>query len=182
MFRPASSGNTGVDHGVIVPVIIADSNTIAIGDCVKLSSGYAVRGTAGVQLLGIAVGFSKNEGTPLDPATYVPGTATSSDVTSVTAAANNTTAVFKKVLVDVSTAKIWSADVTGTIGTTVNSDRIGARIDVDSAGGKYGYVLETTATRTESTVANFFCYGTDPDDDSRLLVSLSSSYLIGKQG
>ena len=78
-------------------------------------------------------------------------------------------------------AKIWSVDVTGTIGTTVNSDRIGYRIDVDSAGGNYGNVLETTATRTETVVANFFGYGTDPADATRLLVSLSSSYLIGKQ-
>lgn len=180
MFRPASSG-TGVDHGIIVPVIIADSNTIALGDAVKLSSGFAVRATAGVQLLGIAVGFTKNEGTPLDPQSYVAGSATSSDVTTVTAAANNTTVGFKKVLVDISIEKVWSADVTGVIGTTVNSDRIGYRIDVDSAGGKYGNVLESTATRTEATVANFFGYGVDPADSTRLLVSLSSVYPIGKQ-
>ena len=90
--------------------------------------------------------------------------------------------MFKKVLVDVSMAKIWSVDVTGTIGSTVNSDRIGYRVDVDSAGGNYGNVLETTATRTEATVANFFGYGTDPADATRLLVSIASSYLLGKQG
>lgn len=177
-FIPYNPG-TGTDHSCPVAVTMADSVTIAVGEAVKTSStGYITNATAGAGLLGIVVGFCNADGTPLSPTAYTAGTATSTDVQSVTTGSSNT----YKAIVETSVDKRYSVNSNGTVGTTNASNKIGARIDVDSANTTYSRVLETTATRTSGTVANFFVWGVDPNSSSRLIVSISSSELFNKQG
>lgn len=191
-FRPYSAG-TGTDHSELVTVPMYNSTTIAVGDAVLIgqsdtTGGYAQNAAAGYAVFGIAVGFAKPEGTPLAPSAYVAGTATSTDVQTVTSASDNTTTFADWVIVETSPFKKWSVDVTGTLGTTAVSPtaatkRVGGWINVDSAGGKYGYVLETTFIRARSagTVQNFYCWGVDPGSTSRLVVSISSTERICEQ-
>lgn len=172
----AYNPGTGVDHSVMVSVIIANSITIALGEAVKLdSSGFATNQTAAVPVLGIVVGFTSVSGSPLQPTAYAAGTATGTDVTSVVAASTNQTVNMYKVLVETSKSKQWSAQVNGTVGTTGSSGNIGAGLDVDSANTHYDRVLETTSTRTMSTLTNFTGLGTDPNDSTRIIVRIASS-------
>lgn len=179
----------GTDHGALPPTmpIIANSITVAVGEAVKLdSTGYVTNATADDAMLGIVVGFAKSDGTPLSPAAYVAGTATSSDVQSVVAASDNQTVDKKRALVQMDPAMIWSVTVSGTLGTTADSPTatdgsIGGWINVDSAGTSYGQVLESTFSRTDGQDQNFFCWGVDPADTTRYLVSIANSVMNSEQ-
>lgn len=181
-FKPFSPG-TGVDHSDMVEVVIANSITINVGEVVQSnSSGFLTNGLAAGGILGIVVGFVQNNDTPIPPAAYAAGTATQTNVTQVIAASNNQTVAQQKALVETSTAKKWSAQVNGTIGTTAASGKIGARIDIDSADTNYDRVLESTATRTAGTVANFYIWGVDSADSTRAVVSIAASERFTKIG
>ncbi len=182
-FIPVSPG-TGVEHSELINVIVGNSITMSVGELVKLdtTAGFATNGTAGIAVFGICVGFQDASGKPLSPSAYVPGTATGSDVQTFVAASDNQTVAKTVAIIDASRSKKYSAQVNGTMNTTVNSNRIGARVDVDSADSHYDRVLETTATRTDSTIANFFSYGVDPNDSTRMIVSISASQYMPKAG
>lgn len=191
-FIPATPG-TGTDHSCTVDVPIGNNITVAVGELVKtkVSStniGYLVNGTAAAASLGIVVALIDAYGNALPPTAYAAGSATSTTVDSVTAAADNETTLAKWARVETSRQKVWSAQVNGTLGTTASSPtattkRFGGYIDVDSANTSYGRVLETTFIRDRSagTVQNFFVWGVDPNDSTRLLVSLGASELIVEQ-
>lgn len=181
-FNPFSPG-TGVEHSELIEEIIANSAVIAVGEAVKIgTTGFITNATAGVAILGIAIGFKNADGSVIQPTAYSAGTATGTDVTSVTAAADNSTVAMKRVIIETSMQKQWSAQVNGTVGTTSASGKIGARLDIDSAGSNYARVLESTATRTDSTIANFYVAKTDPNDSTRLIVQLAASQKHPKQG
>ena len=181
-FTPYSKG-TGDDAGELYSVIIANSITINEGEAVKFdTNGFCTNGTAGAAIFGICIGFTQANGAPLIPASYVAGTATGTDVTQVVAASNNQTVNMYKAIIETSKLKKWSAQVNGTINTTVGSSQPGFRVDVDSANTNYGRVLETTATRTDGTIANFFGWGLDPNDSTRFIVSIAASQKETKQG
>ena len=179
----------GTDHGAMPPVapIIANSITVAVGEAVKLdSTGYVTNATADDAMLGIVVGFSQNDGMPLQPTAYAAGTATSSDVQSVAAASDNQTVAKKRALVQVDPAMIYSATVSGTLGTTADSPTatdgaIGGWVNVDSAGSNYARVLESTFSRTDGQDQNFFCWGVDPADTTRYLVSIANPLFLSEQ-
>lgn len=165
---------------MLIPVIIANSATIAVGEVVKIdTSGFAANGVAAAPILGIAVGFANFYDAPLTPTAYSAGVATSSDVQSVTAASDNQTVAMKMVIVESSTKRRWSAQVNGTIGSNGASGKIGAYIDNDSANSHYDRVLESTATRTASTCTNFVTYGLDLSDSTRIVVGIRASQLNG---
>jgi len=71
--------------------------------------------------------------------------------------------------------------VSGTIGTTVDSELPGARLDINSAGNNEDELLESTATRTISTPATHYSHGVDPNDSGNLLVSVNMSEMYGVQ-
>lgn len=180
-FLPKNPG-TGTDHSALCRVIIANSATVAVGEVVKLdSSGFVTNGSAAAPVLGIVVGFQTPQGTPVLPTAYTPGTATGTDIQSVTAASDNQTVAMVYAVVETSTQKQYSCDVNGTLGTTTASSQFGGWIDVDSANTNYGRVLETTHTRTAGTASNFFCWGVDPSDSTRLIVSIASSLKNNEQ-
>jgi hypothetical protein len=154
-------------------VLLGSSLAFAVGDAVEtLTTGVALRATAAAHVLGIIDSICDKDGLPFKSSNPVAGTASGTDTRSITTGASNTTYY---AMVDVSRDTIYSAAVNGTLGTTNSSTLRGCMIDIDSAGGSYGRVLESTATRTKGVEANFYSHGVDPNDSTRLLVSLALS-------
>jgi len=169
-------------HGAqrnLVSVLINDSKTVGVGDVVQsYTAGSLNNGVAALPLKGFvhAIVEAENGLKPSLPEVKGSNTAGStnpSDTTSVTTAADNTTTKKWWAIVDTSVHSLYSAEVSGTIDTTTNSGDLGGRVDVDSANTDYGRVLETTHTRTIGTPANFYNHGVDPEDSTRLVVSLA---------
>ena len=156
-------------------VLLGSSLAFAVGDLVEtMSTGVALRGEAGKPVLGVIASICDKDGLPFKSTNPVAGTASGTDTTSKTTGAANTTYY---AMVDISRDTVYSADCNGTPGTTNDSNLRGCRIDIDSAGSSFGQVLQTTATRTEGTEANFYCHGVDPDDSGNILVSIALSEL-----
>jgi len=165
----------------LVSVLLFNSITVAVGDAVEtFTNGSATNGGAAAPLKGIVHAIVDAENTVKPSLPEVKGSNTAgsqnpSNTESVTTAADNTTTQKFWALVDTSRDSVYSAEVNGTIDTTANSGDLGARIDIDSANTDFGRVLETTATRTVATTANFYSHGVDPEDSTRLVVSLAQS-------
>ena len=154
------------------------SQTFEVGDAIEVyTEGACTLGTAAQPLLGVIVSFADSKGNPLPKPTLVAGTASGNDVREVTTDASNSDGYYA--FVDISKDTVYSAEISGTLGTTVDSDEPGARLDVNSAGAEYGQLLETTATRTIGTPANFYSLGLDPNDSTRLMVTLAMSEMEG---
>jgi len=162
-------------------VLLNNSTTFTVGDVTELyTNGYLTNGAAAVPIKGvihsfIEGGYSAKPSLPEVKGTHTAGSTNTSDVSSVTTAADNTTTEKYWAFVDTSRNSLYSAEVNGTLGTTNNSNLPGTKIDVDSANSDYGRVLETTATRTVGTPANFYSHGLDPEDSTRLIVSIALS-------
>jgi len=157
-------------------VLLYNSETYEVGDCVKsYVNGYAQLPAAATPFLGIIHAIVDANTNPIVVGSNTAGTANSPATTSVTTGSDNTTTETYWAMVDTSKHSIYSAEVSGTVGTTVNSELRGARIDMDSTNTDYGRLLETTATRTIGTPANFYSFGADPDDSTRLKVSIALS-------
>ena len=165
----------GVGRKLTKPLLCADSQTLTVGDVVKTdtTSGELIYGAAALPSLGVIAAFVDADGMPIEQSKPVAGTASGVDTRTVETSTTGTTYA----LVDTSNQTVYSAECSGTIGTTVNSDVIGARADVDSANTDYGRILETTCTRTLSTPAGFYCWGADPEDSTRMLVTSALSEL-----
>lgn len=153
-------------------VKLANNQTVEVGDAIETyTTGLGVLATATHLVLGVVDALCDSKGMPIHVSNPVAGTASSTDVLSVATG----TAGVSYALVDISKDTIYSAGVTGTIGTTVSSNLRGCHLDINSAGTEYGKVLESTATRTEGVEANFYSHGVDPNDSTRLLVSIAMS-------
>lgn len=160
----------------LVPVLIKDSSTVAVGETIKTYvAGYGERPAAATPFLGIVHAIVTKDTLPHNKGAHTAGSVNTSDTSTVTTAADNTTTELYWAMVDTSTRSMYSAEVSGTLGTTNNSDLRGARIDMDSANTDYGRLLETTATRTVATAANFYSHGTDTNDSTRLIVTIALS-------
>jgi hypothetical protein len=154
-------------------LLLKESTTFTVGQAVRSYVTGAVEGAAAaLPVLGVLVGIVDSKGTPFRAGNIVPGTAFTNELLTVTTAGGNATYYG---LVDISADTVYSAAVNGTVGTTVDSELRGAKIDIDSAGGNLSRVLESTATRTVATAANFYSHGADPLDGTRLLVSIGNS-------
>lgn len=151
---------------------LANSQTVEVGDAIETyTTGLGVLQTAAHFVGGVITALVDSTGAPLQVSNPVAGTASGANVLSVATGTGGT----YYALVDMGKDTIYSVAVDGTIGTTATSNLRGAHIDVNSAGTEYGEVLETTATRTEGTEANFYSHGVDPNDSTRLLVSIAMS-------
>jgi len=176
-FDYRGSKNGGATRN-LVPVVINDSITVVPGQAVETYSvGYANSTTAAQPMAGIVHSIVRGNAGYLPEVTaeHTAGAANTSDKTTVTTAADNTTTKKYAAFIDFSEDSLYSAEVSGTVGTTVDSELRGARIDVDSANTTYTRLLETTATRTIGTPAQYYSHGTDPEDATRLIVSLGMS-------
>lgn len=169
--------------------IVKNSVTLNVGDCVlSYSAGVADVGVAGAPILGIVIGFENNDGSQIRPDGVTKSTtAYKGSVDQLVAASDNQTVAKKLAVICSDPSVVWSAQVNGTIGSTATSNLPGAGIDVDSSNTNYGRVLETTATRTAATITNFTLRGngtggsTDPNDATRLLVSISASEMFSSK-
>jgi len=147
------------------------------------TTGFCPKAVAAGPILGIIIGFENANGQLIQPSQASKGTtAFTADIETVTAAADNQTNAQQVAVICCDPYTRWSAQVNGTLGSTNSSNLPGCRIDVDSANTNYGRVLESTATRTETTVANLYGWGADPDNSARLLVSICDSELFNHRG
>ena len=157
---------------------LANSITANVGDVYKSydqDTNLATYGAAATPILGILQEIVDSNYNPIVSSTVTAGTAKSSRVTSQATGTGGT----YYAMIDASRFSKFSATVSGTLGTTNESDYAGARLDVDSSNTSYGQLLETTATRTIGTPANFYSHGTDVRNTARLVVSISMSELEG---
>lgn len=171
-FKGTVGGATGPD---LVMRKLKTSTTFTVGEWVKSYDqdlGIVDKAVAATPLLGVIVALVDRYGVPLIDSTVTPGTAKSSSVTSVT---TSSTAGAYSALIDQSRFSKYSVSVSGTLGTTNESDYEGARLDINSANTTYNQLLETTATRTIGTPAQFYSHGKDPADAARLIVTMAMS-------
>lgn len=163
----------------LVRVVIANSTKVGIGYPVSVRGGITNVPTAarGGGIGGVVVALEDGAGNSvfgslasLGGATKT-GTPDSGSVT--TGAANNGTDNITAVI-DCSKTTIFSAQVTGTMGTTASSNTLGGWIDLDAANND-GRVDETTHTRTIATGGQLKTWGVDPTDSTRMLVSINCS-------
>jgi len=138
---------SGAQDPVTLPVIIGNSQTVKVGDAVKLvafaSGGGACRATAGEEVLGICVGIVDKNGIDLDNTSSdnYDGTWTSSSKTYV-ASADNTTDKTVKALVVVDKEALWYNDSAGTLAVAdeykffdvTDQDQIADQDGADNAG------------------------------------------------
>ncbi len=159
-------------------VLLANSQTVEVGDVIETyTTGKGVLGLTLLPLLGVIHALCDIKGLPLEVSDPVAGTASGSSVRSQ---ATSTTGIYYA-LVDTSKDSIYSASVSGTLGTTNSSTLRGCWININSAGTEYGQLLESTASRSPNgatgAMSNFYSWGVDPDDSTRLLVSIAHSEL-----
>ena len=165
-----TGSRNGAQRNLSARILIKTSEVVAVGDAVETyTSGTGENGGAALPIKGIVHSIVDSNGLPFKKGAVTAGSVNTSDTTSVTADGT------QYIIVDTSLDSLYSAQVNGTIGTTTDSDKLGGRIDVDSANTDYGRVLETTNTRTVATTANFYNHGTDPQDSARLVVSIANS-------
>lgn len=144
-YRGQLSG--GSENPVTLPVVIGNSQTVKVGDAVKLvafsSGGGLCRATATEEVLGILVGITDKNGIDLDnadPANY-DGTWTSSSKTYVSASANMTSKAVKGLVV-VDPDALWYNDTAGSLAVAdeykffdlADQDQIADQDGADNAG------------------------------------------------
>lgn len=155
--------------------VLKESTAFTIGDAMlsySQTDSSATVGVAAAPILGILTGFVDVYSNAYQTANLAAGTALSTVLTTKTTSSSNVTTpdVFGEITIGQNVR--WSAAVNGTLGTTVQSNKKGCGIDVDSSNTSYGRVLESTATRTFTTPTNFYSEGLDPKVSTRLIVIL----------
>jgi hypothetical protein len=128
-------------------------------------AGIAEVAVAARPVLGVVVGVVDSMGLPVDP--------DSGTLDTYTVASDNQTVGLKKAVVMMSKDAIFSADVDGTIGTTNTSNLRGCTLDITDENS----VAETSALRNAS--GQLYSHGVDPEDSTRLLVSIMESEMDG---
>ena len=158
----------------LVRFTLFNSMTITLGDLISVATnGTAVlMASASTSIAGVVHDIVDKNGNSIFGSIAVKTNATVSGQDTVVTASDNTTVDLVAVLVDVSKLSIYSAEVTGTVGTTTNSNLPGGWIDSATTGDK---VTETSHTRTVATGGHLKGWGTDPDASTRLLVSICES-------
>lgn len=165
MFKPKNTLKQS-DSKVIKEYIVANSQTITVGDAVQIDGdGFIIpAGTSGL-ILGIVTDVITERGT----AVVTDGT-TGAELGSFrgtfTTASNNETVAKVKVRVNLSSEDIYSASVDAAIATTAGSNELGATFAL--AGED---VLDESSVGTGT---QFISHGVDPEDSTRLLVSINT--------
>jgi len=137
----------GAENPVAIHVPIANSQTVKVGDAVKLqtfaSGGGCMRATAGSKVLGIVVGIVNKDGIDLDnaPASTYDGT-WDSDNKTYTAASDNMSDKQIKAIVVTDKYALWYNDAAGDLAAAdllkffdlTDQDQIADQDGSDSAG------------------------------------------------
>lgn len=149
---------------------LANSITVTVMDSVKFSSGFVALGTAGASVLGHVVGISTKGGVGLNT-TGATGAEMGSFVGTYATASNNQTVGLVKAIVDVSQFTIYSAELSGTIGTTTGSNLPGYRMDLSDE----DTLDETTAA---TTTAQYGTLGVSPSNTAQAAVYIFESQIF----
>lgn len=153
-------------------VIIDNSDTIALGDVVKLRNGNVEVAAAGDAVSGIVVDLVDKNGSSIFGSVAIVGTSTVSGSEfsgNVVVAADNETVDLIAAVIEMSPYAIYSAEQDGTMNTTLASNKLGGWIDLIDE----DTLDETSHTRTVGTSGQFKNWGVDPDDSARMLVSIA---------
>ena len=154
------------DDGLSGETLGNNSEVLQIGDAVTSdANGNIILATAGSVILGILIGVGKN-GIAAEP------DANTLDI--FTMASDNETVAKEYAIIDISWWTLWSASQNGTAGTTANSNKRGAVIDLTNE----NQLNETSATRTRTGGGQFTTWGADPTDTTRLIVSINESEIF----
>jgi hypothetical protein len=146
--------------------------TYAIGEVVESkTTGYAKHAAAGAAILGIIIGFENANGQLIRPAAVAAGVANVGSIESVTVSDGEVVYA----IINASPKAKWLADVSGTLGTTNASDLPGCNVSIDSDASRYDRLKENTAVRNSGS--NFYSYGPDVEDPTKLVVGISESEL-----
>lgn len=160
----------GRNTGVVLPVVVTNSDTHVVGDMVHLEAGsadnqigVADNAVAGERLAGVIVGFVDKKGTPLDHPNAdlsAGGTWTQRTLTFVADSDNDNTAGAQvKALVNIDPWAVYSNNTDGTFGTTADTDKLGSYIDLIDEDD----VDENNNGAAVTTVAQLMCLGPDPE-------------------
>lgn len=141
--------------------IIANSEVITVGDAVQWNaSGFLVNDSGVGAVAGIVVSVARG-GVAYDPDSGTTGT--------WTVEADNQTDKKLYAIIDVSTKSLYSVGADDTLGTTTGSNLPGYLLDLP-ASGSATQLDESTAS---ATTGQFFSWGVDPDDSTRVIVNLN---------
>ena len=159
---------------MVVTYIIDNDDAITVGDLVQLRNGNVEDATAGAALAGVVVDIVDKNGNSISGSLAVLGLATKTGLVgaeTVTVGTTNETVDLIAAKIETSKFVRYSASVTGTMNTTTSSDKGGGWVNnVGTAN-----VAETTHSRTITDVRNLKNHGVDPDDSSRMIVSINHS-------
>ena len=157
-------------------VLLANSQTLEVGDVIEsITAGKVTLAVTTVPVLGVVDSLCDKNGYPLATSNPVAGTASGVDVRSKATSTDGT----YYALVDTSQDSIYSGSITAALTASTTALR-GAYFDAD--GTDFGMVSVASYSRDVSASAagdsrHFYSWGQDPNDSSRLLVSIAYSEL-----
>jgi len=150
-------------------VKLTDSQAISVGDAIETySTGYGILATIQLPILGVVASFCDSKGMPKKQDNPVAGTASGVDVTSIASTSND------YALVDISSSSVYSAALDATVGTT-NALGVNPGCKYDGLSATPGILDESSYSRTVGTVSQWYSWGLDPNDSTRVLVSIALS-------
>jgi hypothetical protein len=147
---------------VLKRLIIGNSQTLGVLESVKNTTGFIVRGTAGVSVVGHALNIGTDKGVGLE----------NFDSMEVVTDSDNTTVDKYKAEVDVSKMTLYSGLHDGTAGTT-GRQVFGYMVDL----ADHDELDESTTHAT--TASQYLIWGQDGDEDNRAVVSIFESRIFG---
>ena len=130
-------------HPPYAEYIIANSQTLTLGDAVTLSSGYATPSSTNGRPVGICVGFVDNDGLPLHGVVSHAdhdGTVTGDD-TYVSSADNQTDKLIRVVVMAIRTDDLWYNDADASLAQA----NIGTFYDMNSGSDEIDVATGTTS-------------------------------------
>ena len=153
---------------VLVDRVITNSVTVAVGDMVNTTSGFAALATTGARLLGVVESIIGKDGfAPVKDGSYLgnPGS-------TYTAGSSNQTTTMASVRVDASTDSLYLATGDAAFGTTSGSNLAGKTFD-----------LHDEVSLDESTVAEtkqqVYSHGLDRLVTTNVVINVLESEVFG---
>lgn len=180
------SGNTGFifkynlagrTSGILRSFIITNSQTITVGDMVKLASGYVSLAGADSPIFGVCVGIQDKNGIDMDSSRRTisgSGASWTSSTQTFVAGSDNTTTDYVRALIDCDPMSVWSG-TTDNSSTDTQSTLAGCYTDIVSASDQADD--DYAAAAKANTASQLFIWGVDPDDSTRNLYSIANHQL-----
>lgn len=175
-------GNLNGGHNrTLIKVLLDDSTQFGVGDVVLSSANdddAVMLATTGTQVLGVIAAIVDANGLP--PSS---NGASGDFVDTYTTGAANTTVSTSSIyaMIDVDTNSLYSDSTGGALNATTGSNKAFYMFDVNSVttGTARSTLTENTAS---TTTGQFFSFGLDPKDTTRIIVKIKESILLGDSG